>query len=407
VQPTAVREQDRAKVILVHEPGPELLSALLWPKESSFEKSFDSRTAVLEHRQFCEELTSRGITVHRLTELLASFGNLKDLAARHVKRVGRSLPTANDAASILENLCPDDLVRILLERPTVEVDPSAPSSPVLHSRPLSNLYFMRDQMITTDRGVVLGRFKRPVRQPEREIVRAALEALGVAPIFEIDPPGILEGGDFMPFGEWALIGIGARSNQDAVEQLCTLPGANSLGYKYLAVVNDPEKDPLWQQQEMHLDTYFAIVGSDTCLVEITRIGDAQGMGQVPSSFPSLGADRVPSVDIYQKAVSGEYSLAFTEPDFGKFLRVQLGMKTIVPLFMEDQIEYGCNVLCTAPNTLIGSYSQEQASTSPMQLLNYRRALKIAHLDASLIDFTHIRRGYGSNHCMTQVLVREP
>ena len=40
--PTGCRaEYDRLEKVLVHEPGSELLTALLWPEASSFEETFD------------------------------------------------------------------------------------------------------------------------------------------------------------------------------------------------------------------------------------------------------------------------------------------------------------------------------------------------------------------------------
>jgi arginine deiminase len=245
VQPSARAEFDEARVVVVHEPGAELFSALLWPEESSFEASFDSEKARSEHRAFCEQLEQAGLDVVHLRDLLRQREDLRALAHQVLVDARVALPESaapGDAelSEILTHLGADDLVRVILERPVLNVEERGTFEVELRTRPLSNLYFMRDPVITTDRGVVLGRFAREVRLPELDVVRTALETLGIEPLYAIKPPGVLEGGDFIPHGPWALIGVGARTNQDAVDQLLRAPGAEALGYPHIAVIKDPE-----------------------------------------------------------------------------------------------------------------------------------------------------------------------
>jgi arginine deiminase len=88
------------------------------------------------------------------------------------------------------------------------------------------------------------------------------EVLGVPIIAEIKAPGTIEGGEFMPMGSFAMIGIGSRTNREAIDQLLSL----DLDYKEVAVVHQPmhplvsakEPDPMIN---MHLDTYFNVASS--------------------------------------------------------------------------------------------------------------------------------------------------
>ena len=401
--PSVRAEYDTARTVLVHEPGAELLSALLWPEESCFARCFDSTSARREHRAFTEALSSLGVEVLRLGDLLQRSDRLREMAADTLS-FPLEAPSDQERSTILDVLSSADLVRILLERPAVSVRERGSFDPELRSRALSNLYFVRDQLLTTDRGVVLGRFARPVRRPEVGVVRAALEAAGIRPLYAIEPEGVLEGGDFMAAGQWGLFGIGARSNQQAIDQLLTLPGARALGYERLAVVRDPETSRDWQQQQMHLDTYFMLVGADTCIVEASRIREPkQPITEVDGGLRPMAADRRPLVDTYRKTTCEEYVLEQADIPFLEFLQSHLEIENIIPVLLEDQYAFGCNVLCLRERMVLGSLSAEQ---SELQREPYLRQLALSGVECATVDFTNLRQGFGSNHCVTQVLVRE-
>ncbi len=48
----AYHENDPAQIVLLHEPGSELLYGLLHPAAALFQASFDGEQAVMEHRTF-------------------------------------------------------------------------------------------------------------------------------------------------------------------------------------------------------------------------------------------------------------------------------------------------------------------------------------------------------------------
>ena len=395
--PTGCRaEYDRLEKVLVHEPGSELLTALLWPEASSFEETFNSAAAAEEHREYQKYFLKRGKSLYRLTDLLEGHDGLSSVV-RQALKFPQACPQSTQLEQIVDRLSPRDKIRILLERPVLDVAwPANIPSPTSHSMtmdPLSNLYFTRDQLIVTDRGVVLGRFTKPVRRGEQEILELALQVLGITPLFKVADPGTLEGGDFIPAGDWALLGRGPRTNDQGVEQLTT-SGSKALGFPNLAVIKDPENDPIEQQQEMHLDTYFMLVSPDTCLVEETRV-EKPGDANIK--------DRRPLVDIYTKQQNGAYKKTTCDKDFYEFLTIDLHLTKIILLSQEDQRAYGLNVMCLDQNDIIGSYSNTQ---EPSQRRRYEQKLAVAGVKLKLLDFTNIRKGFGSNHCMTQALLRE-
>lgn len=388
-------EYDRARTVLLHQPGAELLSALLWPDASSFKEVFDSEAATSEHKQYQLYLRNQGMAVYLLGELLAGHPDLPTRASQELNYNGHPAPP--NQLAIVSALGASDQIRLLIERPTLNTMSSPTRFESLELRPLPNLYFMRDQLIVTDRGVVLGQFQKQVRNGEQGIVELALSQLGIDPKYRVDgPDAVLEGGDFIPAGEWGLFGSGQRSNycdnsnciDHGICQLLRGPGAGALGFLKVAVIKDPKPT----EQEMHLDTYFMLVSQDTCLVVETR---------VDPPMTSI-EDRRPKVDIYKKSSTEDYNLTDRDRPFEDFLLQDLGVSSVVHLTEEDQKAYGINVLCLDTKTIVGSYSKDQDTT---QKQTYEQKLSAAGISFNLLDFTNIRRGYGSNHCMSQVLIR--
>lgn len=382
------------KTILLYEPGPDLLYALIWPEASNFERAFDSQNAIDEHKAYQQYLRRQGFDVHLLGDLLAAHSKLADHATKVVGFSNVSLPPP-DIRKNISSLGVHDQIRLLIERPSLNVTNNPTTlKPQLMSvalNPLPNLYFMRDQLIVTDRGVILGSFKDKIRQGEQEIVELALKALNIDVKYRVTGKGVLEGGDFIPAGDWGLFGCGYRTNQEAIRQLVTSPGADALGYKHLAVIKDtPDAQSI---QEMHLDTYFMLIAQDTCLVVDTRIKE-----------PMPGVlDRRPTVDIYDKSANGEdYILRERDRPFLEFLNKDICVTYKILLTEEDQREYGINVLCLSSKKIVGSKRDDQ---DPEQLHSYEQKLAKAFVDYHLLHFTNIRKGFGSNHCMSQVLLR--
>lgn len=85
--------------------------------------------------------------------------------------------------------------------------------------PLGNMVFARDQQITMGGGVVLGRMNSPQRAPEVEVMRLVWEYLGAHIVTRIPEGERLEGGDYFPFGDVELLGVGLRTTRGAAMHL--------------------------------------------------------------------------------------------------------------------------------------------------------------------------------------------
>lgn len=100
----------------------------------------------------------------------------------------------------------------------------------VHTLPAGNgltldAIYARDAVIATPGGIVLCRMGRESRRAEPAINGAALEALGERLLGVIEPPGMLEGGDFIWINDSAAaVGQGTRTNAQGIRQLGALLG---------------------------------------------------------------------------------------------------------------------------------------------------------------------------------------
>jgi N-dimethylarginine dimethylaminohydrolase len=83
--------------------------------------------------------------------------------------------------------------------------------------------YVRDASIICDRGAILCRMGKPARAGEPAAQAAAMRALGLPILGEIQSPGTVEGGDVVWLGPRTIaVGRGYRTNQDGIGQLHAL-----------------------------------------------------------------------------------------------------------------------------------------------------------------------------------------
>ncbi len=399
-------EWDPPTDILVHTPGDELFAGVIHPEAALFERAFEVRGAAAEHRAYISLLRQSGARVH--TVLGALLQGTVDPAGRPVpgpeldalrQFAGQFL--AIDASALnardqteqakykqetLSLLPPRELVAIILNCPTVRLRPSEVANTrytaTYEFSPVMNLYFSRDQQVTTSRGVVVGRMNSEQRRVETRIMAFVLRKLGIQPIYEVTGDGRLEGGDFIPCGDTALIGQGLRTNPEGIRQLLD---NRVFGVPRVAVVKDP-----WQHQDqMHLDTYFNVLSPTQAVLVEERMDVRDGGGRV---VKPARADRRCTVDVYLLQ-DGRYRRTGQDLDFQAFLEGELGF-SLIPVSNDDQLRYAINFLCIAPGRILGVAGASEG---------YRAALQGVH--ATWMDFSNLTGGYGAAHCCTQVLHR--
>ncbi|MBP5476966.1 MAG: hypothetical protein J6Y00_04695 [Paludibacteraceae bacterium] len=380
-------EWDRAGVILMHTPGQELFDGVIHPSAGLFENYFDVDKAAEEHRGYIRMLEANGIRVHTVTDILNEVpaDTLRLLAAKELRYDVSAMPDADSCATeayrqeVLSQMSRADLIRCILLKPVVRLSATDNNTGVeaeyIHT-PTMNLYFTRDQSITTPRGHIICRMNSLQRASETDIIDLCYSHLGVKPVLRIEGEGRLEGGDYIPAGTIALIGCGMRTNDEGIRQIME---ADAFGHDTVVVVRDHKR---WQMQ-MHLDTHFNIIDRDLCTMVSSRLNAQPGEPEFNTC------------DIYVRAPGTKpYSLMRKDVPFVEYMRAR-GFR-IIPIDYEDEMHYANNYLTIAPRHIMAVAGQSEA---------FRKRLADEGVTVEWIPLESLIDGYGAAHCMTQVLQR--
>ena len=242
---------------------------------------------------------------------------------------------------------------------------------------MMNLFYMRDQMIATFKGIVIARMHSHQREVESCVAEFCLNKIGMPPIGRISGEGAyLEGGDFLPFGSSAFIGCGLRTTQKAIDQLME---NDWLGTDKLIVV----KDRWLQQEQMHLDTYFNCIDRDLVTLSANRYKAGPDSSQYVT------------VDVYERT-DGKYRKTVENVSFVEYLEKTLGV-TVIPISRPDELNYANNYLTIAPRRIMVVADQSEALQKEFAKHN---------VNVTWIPLPNLTKGYGAAHCMTQILTTE-
>lgn len=401
-------EWDPARTVVVHTPGEEIRFGLAHPAAALFERPFSLEGAQKEHQKFICLMAGDGVRVFRLTDILLAgtldasgaplpgkaLDDLRGLALTALRYRANALPPKQAAAQeayrreVIAKLHPHELLAIILQQPVVNLASTGTHNTGLKAAygadPLMNLYFMRDQVITTAKGLVIGHFNASQRAPENRLVRFAYEKLGITPLYQVTGSARLEGGDFIPAGDTALIGQGLRTNAEAIRQLLQ---HQVFGTPRVAVVKDAWKN----QDQMHLDTYFNIIDQKLAVIVEERIDQKDASGKIIKAADPAKASLV---DLYELQ-DGAYRQTGSNLPFQQFLEKDLGI-TLIPVSNADQLKYGINFLALRGKKILAIDGVSDA---------YKQRLADAGVDAVWMDFHNLTGGYGAAHCTTQVIQR--
>lgn len=387
--------------ILMHEPTEELFLGVIHPDAALFSDYFNIDLASKEHCNYRHELTKAGAEVLTVRDILLEGtidedGNpiegpkldaLREFAGQYLVYTTDALPAEQLEEQIrykTETLCklnPKDLVRIILLQPEIVLTRTAGNTGFAASyreRPMMNLFYMRDQMIATFKGMVIARMHSQQREVESSVADFCLRKIGMAPIGRISGDGAyLEGGDFLPFGSSAFIGCGLRTTQKAIDQLME---NDWLGTDKLMVVRDR-----WlEQEQMHLDTYFNCIDRDLVTLSANRY--------------KAGADssQYLTVDVYERLDGKNYVRTVEGASFVDYLENTLKVK-VIPISRPDELNYANNFLTIGPRRIMAVAGQSE---------ELQKAFADNGVNVTWIPLPNLTRGYGAAHCMTQILGTE-
>ena len=386
-------EWQEARTVLLCEPRLEAALGLLVASAQNFPRPFGLEAAQAEHRRFRKALQSHGAVVVDLREALTANSREADRAREALQNttlkniefdfddgIDESWRERirRDATVALDGMAPEHLVELLLLRPTVRVarNPDALDETTAFVarydlRAATNSYYMRDPLITTAAGCTIGRLRLAVRQPENAIAELALRALGIEPVCRVKAPGTLEGGDFIPCGDFVLQGQGLLTNADGVAQCLA---ARAYGCVEVGVVRDERA----QMDEMHLDCYLAVFDRDLCALCDDRKGDTE-----------------PFVDVYEPHGGADFTYRLVRTVRLRAYLESKGM-SILSFSTEQRDGFAANGLLIGPRHYLCPAQSGHA---------WVETLREAGVELEILDFTQLTGGYGGPHCSSQVLVR--
>ncbi|MBI3032396.1 hypothetical protein HYY69_02885 [Candidatus Woesearchaeota archaeon] len=431
-------EYDKPRLILVHTPGIEFSLGTEMPSGALFEGPANLYEAIKEHKNFQSQLRAAGSQVLTVSEVLlqgtvdAEHNTVEGPALEQLQRLAFDplqytyeginlddrIRSEQKRQRVIAIKHPEELVNIIFRQPQFKIKYSFEGNTAFETKygitPMYNLMFVRDHMITTDKGVVLGTMNSSQRRSEIVVIRAVLEKLGLPLLYDLSDSGNqaakLEGGDFIPCGKnksgqsYALLGQGRRTTPAAIDELVVKNGHIIFGYDLVCVV----KDSLQVQEEMHLDTYFSLVAPHKAIVLEDRVVQVNGSSQ-----------KIPQVDVYGRQQDGHYKLLERDVPFNSFLG-QMGFSDgdLLKLPEAMQRNYGLNPLTIDENMIIGVDISHKAGLAKRLASRgydfaklgeeYRNRLSdfgIINVEQSLVPFTHLNQAYGGPHCITQVFLR--
>lgn len=388
--------ENKKCLILVHDPTDELFLGALHPDAALFSDYIDIREANREHRNFRRLLSKCGFDVRTVRDVILqgtidahgkpvhgkALDQLKEFAAGFLEYDSSdcsvdSRQQEQYKRQVLTKAHPVDLLNIILSRPRIilhATDANTGFSADYMTRPMMNLIFTRDSMLSTRKGMVIGRFHSPQRTCEQLVAEFCLQKLGVEPVLKIPVQGdtFLEGGDYVSCGDVSFICYGMRTTRPAVDMLLE---KDVFGTGTVVVV----KDRLFSQAQMHLDTYFNMADADLAVMCERRYRAKPGDPEFLT------------VDVYTRR-NGKYELTLPDEPFVKYIESR--EITVIPVTEEDCNSFGANILRVAPREII-AVSKKSAA--------YRSAIRRNNVKVHWVDLTHCTKGYGAAHCMTQII----
>jgi len=416
------REWDRLGKVMIHRPGIEMFYGLLHPKSFLYERAFSMDEALYEHEVLEHALEREGVMVYRvkkvITQQIKSSPEFRSRVVKLVRELVEFRGDVNDdSIEFINNLSiydPEFLFNVLVLRPTLILKRRRRSRSykvyVVNKMPLANMYFMRDQQITVPNGIIQGRMALPQRRPETSVTELAFEALSMPIIYRVASPGILEGGDYMPLGDFAIIGYGHRTNRGGILQVMGL-----LGVKEVAVARLP-RHPLVpsgdSMLDMHLDTFFNVMGDGLA------VGNEDLMKKAPVEVYLNDGDKFsPSIrtnllDYVKSKGFNVISISFMEQlsYASNFLTIR-DRRALIP-----------NVEMNAARVINALRMKAEADSNYAKLFEVAKAeygklrveghifphkpeLMEEGIDFIQIDVSELTGGYGGIHCMTSIVSR--
>lgn len=409
-------EWGRLKRVIMHRPGTEITYAMLAPKPFLFERPFNYSIADREHKNLQAVLEENGVHVDILEDLIVNTADknssfrkkLEDKILSLVNFYGTSESMENARRDLEKNIEYIDslsLFQALIMEPSIDLKEyvTGIQYPRVYSNlPLANLYFMRDQQAVSS-GVLIGNMKMQQRRRETNITSFVFKEILGAKLKRIEN-GFFEGGDFIPAGNFCLIGTGNRTNESgAIEAM----NSGIFDFDRIVIISNPLygfMDGHDLMVNMHLDTYFNIPAAGTVITSVELAKSAQAK-------------------VYVKNTDGKYS-GDSRTTLYEFMKGE--GYNFIDLGISEQLSYSSNFLTVSDGKIIAidsarviekllaenvfdDITREHIVTDMRlrkgKMFPDRKEVYNSGIDVIKIDLSEITGGYGGAHCMTSAVDR--
>jgi arginine deiminase len=388
------------RTVMLHRPGPELKR--LTPRNND-SLLFDGipwvSRAQDEHDAFAAALTSRGVEVLYLTDLLTE--TLADAEARsdaieHVVsglRLGPTLRTY--VRDMLQAQAPEDLTSVLtagLRNDEVRIEHSLVSSLLAADDflidPLPNLLFTRDSSVWLRDRVTVTSLAMPARERETKVTELIYARhprfAGTARVHGWDLEH-LEGGDVLALGAGVIaIGVGERTTPAGAERFARQLLTEGLATTVLAV-------PIAQQRAtMHLDTVVTMVDVDK-VVMYANVAETLSAFTVTCPDPSATAEEA-VLDV--RGPEPFLVAAAAAMGIDALHRIDTGLDPVTA--EREQWDDGNNTLAVAPRIAV-AYERNVETNA---------RLEQAGIEVVALSGSELGSGRGGPRCMSCPVLRD-
>ena len=388
------------RTVMLHRPGPELKR--LTPRNND-SLLFDGipwvSRAQDEHDAFAAALTSRGVEVLYLTDLLTQ--TLADADARteaidHVTSGLRLGPTLRVyVAEMLQSQAPEDLTSVLtagLRNDEVGVQHSLVSSLLAADDflidPLPNLLFTRDSSVWLRDRVTVTSLAMPARERETKLTELIyarhprFAGTARAHGWELEH---LEGGDVLALGSGVVaIGVGERTTPAGAERFARQLLTEGLAATVLAV-------PIAQQRAtMHLDTVVT-------MVDVDKVVMYANVAEMLSAFTVTCPEPAATTDEAVLKVSGPrpfLAAAAEAMGIDTLHRIDTGLDPVTA--EREQWDDGNNTLAVAPRVAV-AYERNVETNA---------RLEEAGIEVVALAGSELGSGRGGPRCMSCPVLRD-
>ncbi|WP_029513758.1 arginine deiminase family protein [Mycoplasmopsis primatum] len=391
-------EYGNLKEVLVHTPGDEIRR--ITPSrldELLFSAILEPKSAIAEHKSFCQILKDNKVKAIQLDELVAATykGVSESVQNSFVERwldecepklENNVRPIVKEYLLKAAEQSVKKMIRIMMagiDKREIGVE----SEVDFIVDPMPNLYFTRDPFASVGNGITLHHMKYVVRQRETLFSEFIFDNHPdykfVPRYFDRDDEGKIEGGDVFIYNSKTLVvGISERTNKDAIRIVAKKIQANAdAKFEKIFAINVPPMPNL-----MHLDTWLTMLDSNKFLYSPNMLSVLK-VWEINLDDPALE----------WKEISGSLEEILTYIIGKKPILIPIAGKGASQFEIDIETHFdGTNYLAIAPSVVIG-YSRNELT---------EKALKKAGVKVLSLDGNQLSLGMGSARCMSMPLIRE-